>query len=59
MSAPVRERPHFDYPRDRRDHTVRTGPGKASAREAPDAPPLLLPGSDDDGTEPHICRGID
>ena len=29
------------------------------AEEMSDAPPLLLAGTDEDGTEPHICRGID
>ncbi|MCQ4083785.1 hypothetical protein NGB36_25125 [Streptomyces sp. RB6PN25] len=56
MSAPVQERPHFDYRHDRHDGS---GPARMRVQEEPDAPPLLLAGTDDDGTEPHICRSID
>lgn len=35
-------------------------PHLAALHEVPDWVPLLLAGDlDDDGTEPHICRGID
>jgi hypothetical protein len=55
MSAPAQERPPFDARRDcARGHREKT-----SAEGEPDVPPLLLAGTDDDGTEPHICRGID
>lgn len=34
--------------------------GMGTLPEVPDWVPLLLAGDlDDDGTEPHICRGID
>jgi hypothetical protein len=53
MGIPAEERLRLD------DYDGIDGFAAAHAEEMFDAPPLLLAGADEDGTEPHICRGID
>jgi hypothetical protein len=42
-----------------REITAAPPPPPVGLREVPDWVPLLLAGDLDDGSEPHICRGID
>jgi hypothetical protein len=53
MGTPAEERRRLD------DYDRIEGFAAIRAKEMSDAPPLLLAGTDEDGTEPHICRGID
>ncbi|MBV9025789.1 MAG: hypothetical protein JO362_18790 [Streptomycetaceae bacterium] len=53
METSAEERRRLD------DYDGMDGFAATRAKEMSDAPPLLLAGADEDGTEAHICRGID